>query len=145
MAVTFTKQKLPPVVAAAPTPAEFSSEPLDWLVLSADRPTRDLVLSAVHRNGHNGHAESAKASPTIAVAASRYRCTFIDLVHPGGRLADLDHWTALLRLLGSRLVVRGGDDDLDDERWARNAGASLYLPGKLAEGSLARILNRLSC
>jgi hypothetical protein len=145
MIVTAENEKPPSAAAPAPTPDGFSSEPLDWLVLSADRPTRDLVLSAVHRNGHNGHAESAKASPTIAVAASRYRCTFIDLVHPGGRLADLDHWTALLRLLGSRLVVRGGDDDLDDERWARNAGASLYLPGKLAEGSLARILNRLSC
>jgi hypothetical protein len=60
-------------------------------------------------------------------------------------MADLDRWTTLLRLHRSRLVVRGGDDDLDDERWARNAGASLYLPGKLAEGSLERILDKLSC
>lgn len=51
----------------------------------------------------------------------------------------------LLRLHGSRLVVRGGDDDLDDERWARNASASLYLPGKLAEGRLKHLLENLSC
>ena len=145
MAVTFTKQKLPPAVAAARTPAEFSSEPLDWLVLSADRFTRDLVLGAVLRNGHNGHAESASSSPAIAVAASRYRCTFIDLVYPGGRMADLDRWTSLLRLHSSRLVVRGGNDNLADERWARNAGAAIYLPGQLAKGCLERLLDGLCC
>ena len=145
MAMTFTKQKLPPVVAAAPTLAEFSSEPLDWLVLSADRFTRDLVLGAVLRNGHHGHAESASSSPAIAVAASRYRCTFIDLVYPGGRMADLDRWTSLLRLHSSRLVVRGGNDNLADERWARNAGAAIYLPGQLAKGCLERLLDGLCC
>jgi hypothetical protein len=145
MTLTVKKNKPFSVVATAPTSADFPSEPRDWLVLSADQSTRDLVLGAVLRNGHNGHAESARSSPAIAVAASRYRCTFIDLVYPGGRMADLDRWTTLLRLHRSRLVVRGGDDDLDDERWARNAGASLYLPGKLAEGSLERILDKLSC
>lgn len=135
----------PPSAVAAPPPAAISSEQRDWLVLSSDPSTRDLVLGAVHRVGHSGHAASARASPAIAVATSRYRFSFIDLVHPGGRLADLDHWTALLRLHGSRLVVRGGDDDLDDERWARNASASLYLPGKLAEGRLKHLLENLSC
>ena len=143
MIVTFKKKKPPSAVAL--TPAEFSSEPLDWLVLSADRFTRDLVLGAVLRNGHNGHAESARSSPAVAVAASRYRCTFIDLVHPGGRMADLNRWTALLQLHSSRLVVRGGDDNLADERWARNAGAAIYLPGKLAKGCLERLLGGLCC
>jgi len=145
MIVTVKKKKSPSAVAAAPKLASFSSEPLDWLVLSADRFTRDLVLGAVLRNGHNGHAESARSSPAIAVAASRYRCTFIDLVHPGGRMADLNRWTALLRLHSSRLVVRGGDDNLTDERWARNAGAAIYLPGKLAKGCLESLLDGLCC
>ena len=143
MVVTFTKQELPSVVAAAPMLVSFLSDPLDWLVLSADRFTRDLVLGAVLRNGHNGRAESASSSPAIAVAASRYRCTFIDLVYPGGRMADLDRWTSLLRLHSSRLVVRGGDDNLADERWARNAGAAIYLPGQLAKGCLERLLDGL--
>jgi hypothetical protein len=143
MVVTFTKQELPSAVAAAPTPVRFLSEPLDWLVLSADRFTRDLVLGAVLRNGHNGQAQSASSSPAIAVAASRYRCTFIDLVYPGGRMADLDRWTSLLRLHSSRLGVRGGDDNLADERWARNAGAAIYLPGQLAKGCLERLLDGL--
>lgn len=142
MIVTVKKKKPPSAVAS--TPADFSSEPLDWLVLSVDQSTRDLVLGAVHRNGHNGHAESARSSPAIAVAASRYRCTFIDLVHPGGRMTDLDRWMALLRLHRSRFVVRGGDDDLDDERWARNAGAAIYLPGALAEDRLGGILDKVS-
>jgi|GEM_PF-4672301 hypothetical protein len=143
MVVTFTKQEVPSAVAAAPTPVSFLSEPLDWLVLSADQSTRDLVLGVVLRNGHNGQAESASSSPAIAVAASRYRCTFIDLVYPGGRMADLDRWTSLLRLHSSRLVVRGGDDNLADERWARNAGAAIYLPGQLAKGCLERLLDGL--
>ena len=143
MVVTVKKKK--PLSAVAPTSADFSSEPRDWLVLSADQSTRDLVLGAVLRNGHNGHAESARSSPAIAVAASRYRCTFIDLVHPGGRMADLNRWTALLRLHSSRLVVRGGDDNLTDERWARNAGATIYLPGKLAKGCLESLLDGLCC
>jgi len=143
MVVTFTKQEVPSAVAAAPTPVSFLSDPLDWLVLSADQSTRDLVLGVVLRNGHNGQAESASSSPAIAVAASRYRCTFIDLVYPGGRMADLDRWTSLLRLHSSRLVVRGGDDNLADERWARNAGAAIYLPGQLAKGCLERLLDGL--
>lgn len=57
---------------------------------------------------------------------------------------DLDRWTALLRLHRSRLVVRGGDDDLDDERWARDAGAAVYLPGALAEDRLGGILDKVS-
>jgi hypothetical protein len=145
MIVTVKKKKSPSAMAAAPKLTSFPSEPFDWLVLSADRFTCDLVLWAVHRNGQNGHAESARSSPAISVAASRYRCTFIDLVHPGGRMADLNRWTAVLRLHSSRLVVHGGDDNLTDERWARDAGAAIYLPGKLAEGCLERLLDGLCC
>jgi len=43
-----------------------------------------------------------------------------------------------------RLVVRGGDDDLDDELWARDAGAAVYLPGSLAKDRLGCVLDQVS-
>jgi len=90
-----------------------------WLVLSGDRSTRDVVLGTLHRNGQDGHAATARSASAIAVATRGYRCAL-------------------------RLVVRGGDDDLDDELWARDAGAAVYLPGSLAKDRLGCVLDQVS-
>jgi hypothetical protein len=132
------------IAAPTATRATCAAGLVVWLVLSGDRSTRDVVLGTLHRNGQDGHAATARSASAIAVATRGYRCAFIDLVHPGGRMTDLDHWTASLRLHEVRLVVRGGDDDLDDELWARDAGAAVYLPGSLAKDRLGCVLDQVS-
>ncbi|MFM7206890.1 MAG: hypothetical protein ACKO4T_09505 [Planctomycetaceae bacterium] len=134
LAVGITSEQVIPPEAAWP-------EPVDWLVLSADGANRDLVLRAVHRNGRSGHAAASRVVPADPL---RYRCVFIDLVHPVGRPRDFDSWVRAVRLHRTRLVVRGGDGDDAAERWAREAGAAAYLSGGIAPDGIVRVVAELS-
>lgn len=139
-----TSELAVPLPAAKPRRHDPWPEPIDWLVLSSDRGTRDLVLGAIRRRGANGHAGHARAAPGPAAAACRYRHAFIDLVHPVGDAGDLDAWVRGLRLGRSRLVVRGGDGSFADELWAREAGAVAYLPGDLGADGVERLVGELA-
>jgi hypothetical protein len=119
-------------------------KPVDWLVLSADRATRDRVLAAIRRDGRSGHVGFARAAARSMIGATRYRCAFIDLLHPVGGRDGLAAWLRALRLERTRLVVRGRDDDIDDELAAREAGAAAFLPGEVDGRGLDRLLAEIS-
>jgi hypothetical protein len=128
---------------ARPAPAAWPM-PVDWLVLSADRLTRDRVLAAIRRDGRSGHVGFARAAARPVIGAGRYRCAFVDLLHPVGDHDDLGAWLQALRLERTRLVVRGRDDDIDDELAAREAGAVAYLPGEVDGRGLDRLIAEIS-
>lgn len=145
-AVGLTSEPVAPV--ARPRPARDAGGgwplPVDWLVLSADRATRDRVLAAVRSDGRSGHAAFAHAARPPLIGATRYRCAFIDLLHPVGGHDDLDAWLRALRLGQTRLVVRGGADAPLDELAAREAGAVAFLPGDLDGRGLDRLVAEVS-
>lgn len=139
--VDLTSQRVAPAVAEHPS-RRRPAPTVAWLVHSADRGTREVVLDAVRRAGHDGHASFTRRASPLGIATSGYRFAFLDLCHPVGGVADVDGWVACLALHRCRLVIRGGGDD--DERWARERGAVAYLPGGLVPAGLERLIRELS-
>lgn len=118
----------------------------DWLVLSADRSTRRAVLAAIARNGHLGHDATIHPRPLDSlVDHGGYRYAFIDLVHPaGGSIADIAQRVDALHFHRPRLVVRGQDGDHAAELWARQAGATVFLPGEIDEAGIHLVVAQVS-
>jgi len=129
--------------AEAGTAASSSADPVRWVVLSANGETRRMVVEAVRRNGAIGHAVHGGAGPSRATLVRPYHYAFIDVAHPLGHGDGIDAWVEALRLHRCRLVVRAADGSVDGERWARERGAVLYLPGRLDPVGFERLVHEL--
>jgi len=140
-AVGLTSEPVPPRPEARPVGA--AAEQPRWLVLSADGDTRRAVVDAVRRAGAVCHAVHGVSAPGRALLVRPYHYAFIDLVHPPGDGRVLDRWIDALRLGHCRLVVHGADGDADGERWARERGAVVYLPGSIDVAGFAGIVHGL--
>lgn len=115
--------------------------PVDWLVLSMDRFTRECVLASIRRDGRTSHAALARTpSRSMTRCGPRYRCGFVDLLHAVGDDGEIGEWLQALRLQRTRLVLRGADGDFDHECRAREAGAVAYLPGEVDPRGLGRLV-----
>lgn len=111
---------------------------LPCLVLSGDRSLRQRLWRIMESRGCGCHAPETIAAAWRALA-SRPRLAFVDIACPlDGCTDDTRALTeTLARRPGSMLVVCGsppaGAASIllggDDERWARQVGAFVYLPG----------------
>lgn len=140
-AVGITSEPVPLRVERSSTVA--GADRVRWLVLSADRETRHVVGDAVRRHGGVCHAVHGGSGPSRALVVRPYHYAFIDILHPPGGGSGIDGWADALRLHGCRLVIRAADGDLDGERWARERGAVIYLPGRLDAVGLQCLLREL--
>jgi len=140
-AVGLTSEPVHP--RAEPHPAATPAERPRWLVLSPDGETRRMVVDAVRRTGSVGHAVHGSAGPGRAVVLQPYHYAFIDIAHPSPGNRGIDGWVDALRLACCRLVVHAADGDADGERWARERGAVLYLPGRIDGDGFERIVRGL--
>ena len=141
-AVGLTSELVLPGPEARPA-ASATAEPPRWLVLSADGETRRAVVDAVRRTGAICHAVHGVSGPGRALLLRPYHYAFIDVAHPPGDGRGIDGWVESLRLSRCRLVVHGADGDADSERWARERGAVLYLPGRIDIGGVEQIVHGL--
>jgi len=142
LAVGITSEPIVPAAMPSGRRAGDWTWPLevDWLVLSADRFTRECVLAMVHRDGRTSHAALARTPNRSPGWGQRYRCAFVDLADAVGDHQDVDEWLDTLRPNQTRLVMRGMDGDADHERRARQAGAVAYLPGEVEPRGLDHLL-----
>lgn len=146
LAVGLTSEPVVPVATPQPWRAADGEwpRPVDWLVLSADRRTRDRVLETIRRDGRSSHTALAPMPHRAAGRGLRYRCAFVDLAHAVGDDDGVGRWLQSLRLYRTRLAIRGRDGDADHERRAREAGAVAYLPGELDPRGLVRLVAEIS-
>lgn len=141
-AVGITSERVKPRVDSRP--GWPNPERVRWLVLSADHATRRVIVVAVRRHGAVCHVVNGQGGPSRASVARPYDIAFIDIAHPLGDGRGLDGWVDSLRLSRCRLVVRAADGDTDGERWARERGAVLYLPGRLDVAGFTGLLGDLT-
>lgn len=140
-AVGITSEPMP--LRAESSSAVAGADRVRWLVLSADHETRDVVGDAVRRNGGACHAVHGGSGPSRSLVVRPYHYAFIDILHPPGDGSGINGWADALRLHRCRLVIRAADGDLAGERWARERGAVIYLPGRLDAAGLQCLLREL--
>lgn len=122
---------------------------LTGLVLTGDRPLRARLRLITETCGWECRSPATVSTAWRGMATGA-RLAFVDIAHPlEGRMGDTRLLAeALAERPGVMLVVCGippcsadGKAQTADERWARELGAFVYLPGVGADEGVAQIVN----
>jgi len=101
------------------------------LVLSADRGLRNRLDAVTELSGWSACDAPEDASDLQAVIDGDYRLVIVDIANPlGDRVNDsVEVAEEFAARPGTLVVVCGSEDSVDEELWARQMGAWVYLPG----------------
>ena len=114
---------------------------LDCLVVSGDSARRRRFEAAVELAGWLECA-SPETSGEIRQAIDRdFQLVIVDIASPlGDRVSDsVEIAEEMAARPGTLLVICGSEDNVDEELWARQLGAWLYLPGVCDGNSLTSL------
>jgi len=114
---------------------------LDCLVVSGDSARRRRFEAAVELAGWLECA-SPETSGEIRQAIDRdFQLVIVDIASPlGDRVSDsIEIAEEMAARPGTLLVICGSEDNVDEELWARQLGAWLYLPGVCDGDSLTSL------
>ncbi|NBW96872.1 MAG: hypothetical protein EBR28_09120 [Planctomycetia bacterium] len=114
---------------------------LDCLVVSGDPARRSRFEAAVELAGWLECA-SPEAAGDLRQAVDRdFQLVIVDIAAPlGDRVNDtIELAEEMASRPGTLLVVCGSEDSVDEELWARQVGAWLYLPGVCDGDSLTSL------
>lgn len=114
---------------------------LDCLVVSGDSARRRRFEAAVELAGWLECA-SPETSGEIRQAVDRdFQLVIVDIASPlGDRVSDsIEIAEEMAARPGTLLVICGSEDNVDEELWARQLGAWLYLPGVCDGDSLTSL------
>lgn len=114
---------------------------LDCLVVSGDSARRRRFEAAVELAGWLECA-SPETSDEIRQAIDRdFQLVIVDIASPlGDRVSDsVEIAEEMAARPGTLLVICGSEDNVDEELWARQLGAWLYLPGVCDGDSLTSL------
>jgi len=114
---------------------------LDCLVVTGDASRRRRIGAAAELAGWLECA-APETSGELRQAIDRdFQLVIIDVASPlGERVNDtLEIAEEMAVRQGTLLVVCGSEDSLDEELWARQLGAWLYLPGVCSSDSLTTL------
>jgi len=114
---------------------------LDCLVVSGDSSRRRRFEAAAELAGWLECA-SPETSGELSQAVDRdYQLVIVDIAAPlGDRVNDtIEIAEEMAARPGTLLVVCGSEDNVDEELWARQLGAWLYLPGVCDGDSLTSL------
>lgn len=113
------------------------------LVVSGDVPLRRRIDAAAAACGWMCIAPADAA--TLATAGIDHAVVFLDVVRPPRGAGSATAGLAATFAAGpdTRLVVCGAPDRPDEERWARQLGACVYLPGVAVGPGLTALVKAL--
>ena len=114
---------------------------LDCLVVTGDSSRRRRIEAAAELAGWLECA-APETSGELRQAVNRdFQLVIIDVASPlGDRVNDtLEIAEEMVARPGTLLVVCGSEDNVDEELWARQLGAWLYLPGVCDGDSLTSL------
>jgi hypothetical protein len=141
-AVGITSEVLSPVAAdAVSSRGGRRAKLLDCLVVSGDASRRSRFVAAVELAGWL-ECESPEATGELRQTIDRdFQLAIVDLASPlGDRVNDtIEIAEELAARPGTLLVICGSEDNVDEELWARQLGAWLYLPGVCDGDSLTSL------
>lgn len=141
-AVGITSEVLAPEATSGVLPRSTRrTAMLDCLVVSGDSARRRRFEAAVELAGWLECA-SPETSGELRQAVDRdFQLVIVDIASPlGDRVNDsVEIAEELAARAGTLLVICGSEDNVDEELWARQLGAWLYLPGVCDGDSLTSL------
>jgi DNA-binding response OmpR family regulator len=101
------------------------------LVVSGDASLRNRLEAVTELSGWSACEAPADADELSSLVDGDYRLVIVDIARPlGDRVNDtVEIAEEFAGRPGTLLVVCGAEDSVDEELWARQMGAWVYLPG----------------
>jgi hypothetical protein len=101
------------------------------LVVSGDRGLRNRLEAVSELSGWSSCDAPVNALELGSAVEGEYQLVVVDIASPvGDRVNDsIEIAEEFAGRPGTLLVVCGSDDNVDEELWARQLGAWVYLPG----------------
>jgi hypothetical protein len=143
VAVGITSEAVKPGAGTAPSiRAVRGPGLLTCLVLSGDRGLRGRLDAAMELSGWSACDAPEGAADLQSVIDGDYQLVVADIAHPlGDRVSDtVEIAEELASRPGTLLVVCGSEGSVDEELWARQMGAWVYLPGVSGGDALVSLL-----
>lgn len=131
VAVGITSEDVRSLAGSPPTRAARIPGLMKSLVLSGNRDLRGRLEAVSELSGWTECDAPVDAAELEAAVESDYQLVVVDIASPvGDRVNDsIEIAEEFASRAGTLLVVCGSDDNVDEELWARQLGAWMYLPG----------------
>jgi DNA-binding response OmpR family regulator len=131
VAVGITSEEVRSLASQAPAVRGGRIPALSCLVVSGNEGLRGRLNTMSELGGFTGCETPADATDLRSVVDADYQLVIVDIAHPlGDRVNDtVELAEEFASRPGTLLVVCGSDDSVDEELWARQLGAWVYLPG----------------
>jgi hypothetical protein len=112
------------------------------LVVSGDRSFRNRVEAVAELGGWAACDAPVEAAELGSVIDADYQFVIADIAHPlGDRVNDtVEIAEEFAGRPGTLLAICGSDDSVDEELWARQLGAWVYLPGVTSGDALVSLV-----
>ena len=142
IAVGITSEEVRSGAAAGAAGTVRGAPALKCLVLTGDRALRDRLGAAAELSGFSACDAPDDAAECSAAIDGDYHVVIADIAHPlGDRVNDtVEMAEEFAGRPGTLLVVCGSGESVDEELWARQAGAWVYLPGAARGDALVSLL-----
>lgn len=116
---------------------------LKCLVVSGDCGLRKRLDAVSDLSGWSGCEAPAGATELSAAIDSDYQLVVVDVAHPlGERVSDsIEAAEEFASRPGTLLVVCGSEESVEEELWARQLGAWVYLPGATGGDALVSLFS----
>ena len=132
IAVGITSEEVRSAAGPAAAPRTVRAPGLmKCLVLSGDRGLRNRLDAVTELSGWSACDAPEDAADLQAMVDGDYRLVIADIANPiGDRVNDtVEIAEEFAARPGTLVVVCGSEDSVDEELWARQMGAWVYLPG----------------
>lgn len=112
------------------------------LVVSGDRGLRTRLEAVSELAGWSECDAPAEGVELGSVIEGEYQLVVVDIAHPlGERVNDsVEIAEEFAGRPGTLLAICGSDDNVDEELWARQLGAWVYLPGVSSGDALVSLV-----
>lgn len=114
---------------------------LNCLVISGNRELRSRLDSVTELSGWSSCDMPTDAEELRSTTDAEFQLVVVDIAHPiGERVNDtLEIAEEFAARPGTLLVICGSNESVEDELWARQLGAWVYLPGVSCGDSLVSL------
>jgi DNA-binding response OmpR family regulator len=131
VACGITSEEVRSLASQAPAVRAGRLPSLKCLVVSGDAGLRGRLHTMSELGGFTGCEVPADATDLRAAVDGEFQLVIVDISRPiGDRVNDsIEIAEEFAARPGTLLVVCGSEDSLDEELWARQLGAWVYLPG----------------